>query len=235
MKLQKESCFIILLLTCCYLKETNSHIQKSTLTLPVVLANYKKVITTPNFTLYGLCRILAISGGTTYAVNSPFLFQQLLHLSPVSYAWLSVIPALGFFIGSMLTKKMAANFNVNQIIQRAAWLLLLGSLMLLFINYFFAISIAGIVIPMLIYMCGSGMIFPSSMTGAILPLGALAGSAAALIGSVQNLGRGFFSSLVSFIPVQSAIPLALIITVLASSCVAISFILKKRQAVQGNV
>ena len=225
---------IILMLTSCYLKETNTNIQKHALTVTKVWKNYIEVFKTPNFSSYGFCRILAISGGTTYAINAPFLFQHLLHLSPVSYAWLSVIPAVGFFIGSMITKKLALKTSINSIINIGATLLLLGSLSLLIINQIFGISIIGIVIPMLIYMCGNGMVFPSTMTGAVLPLGALAGTAAALIGSFQNLGRGFFSSLVGSFHTQSALPLSIIITLLSSICLLLSLRLTYRQAKQGT-
>lgn len=212
----------ILLLMGLYFKETNVHVSTHTLSLGKVFGNYRQVIKTRGFLSYGLCRILAISGGTTYAVNSPFLFQHLLHLSPISYAWLSVIPAVGFFIGSIITKRLVSRVSLDRIIHLGALLCLLGSLSLLIVNQIFALSIAGIVIPMWIYMCGSGMVFPSTMTGATLPLGALAGTAAALIGSCQNLGRGLFSSLVGVFDVDSILPLAIIITLLSSLCVCLS-------------
>jgi hypothetical protein len=85
---------------------------------------------------------------------------------------------------------------------------------------------------MLIYMCGSGIVSPSAITGAIFPLGMLAGTAAAFVGSLQNLGRGFFSSFVSYFHNNSIMPLALTVSVLSVICFLISFQLKGEKSEQ---
>ena len=213
---------VMLVLALLYLQETNANIQKGWITPLKVFQNYGMVVKTPSFLSYGFCRILALSGGTAYAINAPFLFVHLLHLTPIVYAWVSVIPASGFFIGSMVAKKLGKNRRLDGVLALGGLCLFVGSISLLGLGLFLPLSIPLIVIPMLIYMCGNGIVFPTALTGAILPLGAVAGTASAFIGSAQNLGRGFFSSLLGALHPESVLPLAVMISILSCLCLMIS-------------
>lgn len=213
---------VMLMFSLLYLQETNVHVQKGWLTPLQVLRNYVQVMKTKSFLSYGFCRILALSGGTTYAINAPLLFVHLLKLSPIAYAWISVIPGSGFFIGSMVAKQLGKTHRLESVLLLGGVCLFIGSLSLLLLGLSLPLSIPIIVIPMLIYMCGNGITFPTALTGAILPLGALAGTATAFIGSTQNLGRGFFSSLLGSLHPQSVLPLAIMVSILSSSCLLIS-------------
>jgi DHA1 family 2-module integral membrane pump EmrD-like MFS transporter len=213
---------IMLALSLLYLQETNANVQKGWLTPRQVLRNYVTVMKTKSFLSYGFCRILALSGGTTYAINAPLLFVHLLKLSPLAYAWVAVIPGSGFFMGSMVAKYVGKTYRLETVLLLGGLCLFIGSLSLLVLGLSLPLSIPMIVIPMLIYMCGNGITFPTALTGAILPLGALAGTATAFIGSTQNLGRGFFSSLLGSLHPQSVMPLAIMISILSSLCLLIS-------------
>ncbi len=213
---------IMLGLSLMYLQETNANVQKGWLTPKQVLRNYATVMKTKSFLSYGFCRILALSGGTAYAINAPLLFVHLLKLSPIAYAWVAVIPGSGFFIGSMIAKTLGKTHRLETVLLLGGLCLFMGSLSLLLLGLSLPLSIPMIVIPMLIYMCGNGITFPTALTGAILPLGALAGTATAFIGSTQNLGRGFFSALLGSLHPQSVMPLAIMISILSSLCLLIS-------------
>jgi len=214
---------VIFLLFLKLFKETKLSSTKNHLNLKYALLSYKDVVKTNNFWQASLCRILAISGGTAYAANSPFIFQSLLHLTPIQYAWVSVIPAFGFFTGTLLAKKLGNHHTIEKIIQLGAVLLLTGSLLLLIFGYIH-LTILSVIIPMLIYMCGSGILFPSTLTKAMLPLGALAGTGAALIGSIQNLGRGFFSGFVGYFHAYNILPLAITLVCIANCVMMVCLI-----------
>jgi MFS transporter, DHA1 family, 2-module integral membrane pump EmrD len=217
---------LILVLIMMLFTETNTRKKIRTFSFAHIIKNYTIVIKSPNFITFGGCRILALSGGTAYAATAPFLFQTLLHFSPITYAWTAAIPASGFFIGALSVKKLGKQLAPKKIVNIGALFLLVGGVSLLVLNTVFSLSVLTIVVPMLIYMCGSGIIFPSAMTGAILPLGMVAGTAAAFIGSLQNLGRGFFSSFVGYFHNNSIMPLALTVVVLSLLCFFVSLKLK---------
>ena len=213
-----------------YFQETRERQTDKQLSLWQALKHYATVIKTPSFCSYGICRILSISGGTAFAVVSPFIFQALLHMSPVRYAWISIIPGIGFPLGSMMTKRLAERYHVNTIVRTGAVFIFIGSASLLLLGLWLPISTLTIIIPMFFYLIGNGIISPSAISGAILPLGVLAGTASALIGSFGNLGRGFFSAFVGYFHNGGILPIAMTLVILSGLCLGISIVCLKKSA-----
>jgi len=219
--------FFVFILIILVFYETNVHAKIQALSIRKIVGGYISVLKSVNFVKYAACRVLALSGGTAYAATAPFIFITLFRYSPVKYAWISIIPAIGFFIGSLLVKRLGKNRDEETIVRIGALLLCLGSFLFLIIWLIFGASPEVVVICMLIYMLGSGIIFPSALSGAILPLGVLAGTASGFIGSFQNLGRGAFSSLVGYFHNYTIYPLVITLCILSLSCILIAFRLNK--------
>jgi DHA1 family bicyclomycin/chloramphenicol resistance-like MFS transporter len=59
-------------------------------------------------------------------------------------------------------------------------------------------------------MLGMGFTFGISMAGAITPFKHMAGTACALVGSIQMIGGTLFSAIAAFAPEHNQIPLALV-------------------------
>ena len=213
---------VVFVLTYHYLTETRIKQANSCFSMRSILGDYKKVIVSNNFLQFGLCRVLIISGGTAYAVSAPFLYQGILKLTPVQYAWIIILPASGFFIGSLLSKRLGGSMMIEKVVKSGVYLGFFSCLLFLAWNGMMPTSLLSIMLPMFIYKIASGIVFPSAIVGAILPLGALAGTATALVGSVQNLGRGFFSTVVGLFYSGNVIPLALTMTGLSLLAVIVS-------------
>jgi len=214
---------MVLLLSYRYLVEIRVKKSGGRFSIGQVMKNYKEVIRSKNFLEFGLCRVFIISGGTAYAISAPFLYQGILRLTPVQYAWLVILPALGFFVGSFLSKYFGKFNSIEQVLKIGIYISFFSCLLFLAWNSVFSVSLLSIMIPMLIYKVGSGIVFPSAIAGAILPLGTLAGTAAALVGSIQNLGRGFFSTIVGVFYAGNIFPLAITMLLLSLLALFVSF------------
>lgn len=98
----------------------------------------------------------------------PYVFFDLLHLLPESYAALIVLMILGYLLGSIVGSHLAVRFGINEVITLALIIvvgmsaagLLLASLQLVTINT--------ITIPIVLVMIGSGMAFANTLSGALL-------------------------------------------------------------------
>ena len=215
----------VLFITYRFLPETNANrVKNQRFSLRKIIYSHKTVIGTRTSVPYGLCRVLSVSGGTSFAVVSPFIFQTLLHMSPLKYAWISIIPGLWFPIGSMLAKRYSHKHGNHVLVRIGAIFIFIGSVSFMLVSVSMPLTTLGVIIPMSFYLMGNGTIFPSALTGFIMPLGALAGTAAALLGSFQNLGRGGFSLLVGYFHNETVLPIAIVLTALSTLCLLISFL-----------
>ena len=74
-----------------------------------------------------------------------------------------------------------------------------------------------LIIPASLMIFSGGFIFANCLSSAMVPFGAIAGTAAAVVGSIQVLGGSIASGIVSQLPFKSALPLSILLVIL--SCI----------------
>lgn len=83
-------------------------------------------------------------------------------------------------------------------------------------------NIEVIIIPLMLFMIGTAMIFPNSYAGAMNPFAKLAGSATAILVGGQILGGFFVSLLIAFLPSYNQLYLAIVLIVCALSVIIVN-------------
>ena len=77
-----------------------------------------------------------------------------------------------------------------------------------------------IILPIMLTLLGAGILFPTATTGAMDPMGKIAGTAGAMLGGLQNLGAALMTYGFTLISQTTQRPLAVVLT-LATTIIAI--------------
>ena len=213
--------FLILLAVIFYLPESKQPDPTFSLRPRPILANFKKVITNPQFYTYSLTGAMASAGLYAYLAGSPFVFMDLYHVTGQHYGWIFAIIAAGLITSSQLNNILLRKYTSGQIIRATLSLQCIIVLILVLGTYNSWLGLYGTITCIFFYLCCQGFSFPNSSALSMAPFTKEAGSASALMGSIQMaLGAGS-SALVGLLSNGTAIPM----TAVMGGCSITAFII----------
>lgn len=160
-------------------------------------AIYGRLLTDRNFLGFTLAGGFAAAGMFAYITGSPFVFIELFGIPPENYGWIFGSNAFGLIALSQVNGRLVRNVDPTKILRVCLALSGVFSLFLIaagLLNFGFW----GIATAVFLFIASLGMIFPNSTAGALAEQRQHAGSASALIGSLQYGLAAIASSLVSY-------------------------------------
>lgn len=144
---------------------------------------------------------------------SSFLLINVLHISKQSYGLCFGANAISFILSGFLCIKIVEKAGMKISILLGSVLLIVGSLSMLLINYYSGLTVAHFILPMFIVTAGLGLMMGPAIAGALADFSSMAGSASALLSSLQFLSAALFGSMVLRMHTSTAIPFALLILI----------------------
>lgn len=194
-----------------WLPETNKKLNPFATKLKVLINNYTILLKSPIFIGYSLCSSLAFAGLTAYFTTGPFLFENIIGLTPTEYGWLGLVIAAGLGLGGYLNKLWTAFIGWHRMLKMSIIIILCSGILMLILALFNLVNTFAIMLPMLMYSFGAGITFTHSFAKAFEPFGQIAGFAAALFGCLQILGGAVASALVALVHEKNQIILSVIL------------------------
>ena len=199
--------FLILLAVIFYLPESKQPDPTFSLKPKPILASFKKVITHPQFYTYSLTGAMASAGLYAYLAGSPFVFMELYHVTGQHYGWIFAIIAAGLITSSQMNNILLSKYTSGQIIRVTLSLQCIIALILVLGTFNNWLGLYGTITCIFFYLCCQGFSFPNSSALSMAPFTKEAGSASALMGSIQMaLGAGS-AALVGLLSNGTAIPM----------------------------
>lgn len=198
-----------------YLPETNLRMQATRNSLKSVFNTYWFILRNRVFLGFFIPGLICFIGEIIYSMISPFLIQEKLGWSPVAYGWLSILTVAGLLLGTLIANRLAHKFNHHQMVLIGLCILVLGAVTMLLLSLIVKMSVMSIVLPMLIFVVGVGIVYPNTNMGALSPFTAIAGSAGALQGGLQMLGAGFLGVGLAHVESGNQFTLAVTLTLLS--------------------
>jgi MFS transporter, DHA1 family, multidrug resistance protein len=192
-----------------------------------VLQEYGQVVREPGFLAYALAGSIAFAGLFAYISGSPFVFMQYFGLSETWYGWLFGLNAFGFILGSQINRLWLRTKSAAQISRRAVWAQAMAGIALAAGSLFGLLDTSSSLALIFIYMFFIGFIAPNATALALKPFTRFAGSASALLGSLQMITGALASGLVSYFHNNTPLPMALIMA--GSASIALFILLVYRQ------
>ena len=147
-----------------------------------------------------LGHILIIAGGYgglfAFISASPFVLQTVHGLSPFGFAVAFAVASLGYIAGTSLAARLVTRWGIDRTIGGGVAALAAGGVAMIAATALSPGAVAGIVIPMMVYLFGLGLAMPQAFAGALQPFPERAGAASSLIGCVQQAVAAALGTLV---------------------------------------
>jgi len=198
---------ILVLLKGCFLNESVK--MKSELSLKNVLEKYLELFRHKSFLLFGMGLFLPTIGMFSYLTASPFIFQDVIGLSPSEYGRLAFFIGLVIMFTSFLNSKLLHYYSINTLIRLGSILMICAGILLLTFHMVGILNTWSYLIPTLIYFSCMPFSNSNSVSKAMSQIDHHFGSANALLSTFQFLAGAMASLIFSLIPQVNAFPLAI--------------------------
>lgn len=171
---------------------------------------YLSILKDRKFLAFTLAGGLAQAGMFAYITGSPFVFIELFEIPAENYGWIFGSNALGLIAVSQINGRLVRFYNPTAILRAALFAAAIFSVILIAAG-FLNLGFWGVTIPIFLYVAGLGMIFPNATAGALAEQTENAGSASALIGSLQYGLAAIASSCVSYLSNGTQVPMTALV------------------------
>jgi DHA1 family bicyclomycin/chloramphenicol resistance-like MFS transporter len=179
--------------------------------LGAVLAVYGLLMRDRAYIGYVVSGGLIFSGLLAYIAGSPFVFIELFDVPPERYGLFFGINAIGIVGASQINRWLANRYDASRIVSAVLPVAMSAGAVLLFDAYSGFGGFAGILVPLFCFIACHGFVMPNTTALAMAPHGSVAGSASALLGTLQFVLGATAGTLVGVFGNGTAVPLAAVI------------------------
>jgi DHA1 family bicyclomycin/chloramphenicol resistance-like MFS transporter len=209
-----------LVLVATFLPESLPEARRRRQPIGAVLAIYGRLLRDRAYMGYVLSGALIFAGLLAYIAGSPFVFIELFEVPPERYGLFFGVNAIGIITASQINRWLATRMEARRIVGMMLGVAMTASLVLLFDAYSGAGGFAGILVPLFFYIACHGFVLPNTTALAMAPHGHVAGSASALLGTIQFVLGATTGALVGLLANGTPVPLAAVI----ASCGVAAFL-----------
>jgi DHA1 family bicyclomycin/chloramphenicol resistance-like MFS transporter len=160
---------------------------------------------------YVLSGGLIMAGMFAYIAASPFVFIELFHVPPQRYGLFFGTNALGLITASQVNGRLAHRVNPQTILKVVLPTTAAAGLLLVIAAYTGTGGFAGILAPLFVCVASVGFVLPNTTVLAMAAHGRVAGSASALLGTVQFLLGAGAATLAGALGSATALPMAVVV------------------------
>jgi MFS transporter, DHA1 family, multidrug resistance protein len=178
------------------------------ISLAEMVAGYGQLLANRGYIRYSIA--LGCVAGFTFAYISgaPFFFIELHGMSPQRFALLFGANAVGLIGASQLNRRLLRRFNAQRIMKTCFALNALAALVLVAAEMTGKGGFLGQGLLIFFCVCMTGFLYPNLTALALAPFGKTAGSASALLGTIQYSIGASAGALVGALHNGTALPMA---------------------------
>ena len=169
---------------------------------------YSRLLRDRAFMRYALSGALVISGMFAYIFGSPFVFMQIYGVRPERFGWIFGAIALGLISASQLNRVVLARVAGARILSHALVVTAAAGMILLVMAWTGVGGLAGLLVPLFVYIASLGFVLPNVIATALGPQGRNAGTASALLGTLQFGAGATVGALLGVLGDGTAVPMA---------------------------
>lgn len=175
------------------------------------LGQYRRLLANLPFLGYALTGGFAVAGMFAYIAGSPFVFIELYGIPIEHYGWLFGSNALGFILVAQLNAWLVARHGPGYWLGKVVWFYWAAGLVLLLVALAKPQALWPLLVPLFCCIACLGILLPNASACAMAGQGRHAGSASALLGSLQFAIAASAAAMVGVLHDGSAWPVALVI------------------------
>jgi DHA1 family bicyclomycin/chloramphenicol resistance-like MFS transporter len=190
------------------LPETLPSERRANVGIGQALALYGQLLADRAFLAYALAGGLVSAGMFAYISGSPFVVIDLYGVAPERYGLIFGSNALGLIIASQANRWLLKRYRAEVILRAALLVISVAGIGLVATAATGFGGLPGLLVPLFICIAGVGVVGPNSSAAAMAPHGRIAGSASALLGTLQFVVGALSGMLVGALANGTALPMA---------------------------
>jgi DHA1 family bicyclomycin/chloramphenicol resistance-like MFS transporter len=152
-----------------------------------------------------------------YIAGSPYVFIDLFHVPTTHFGFFFGANAVGFLVAAQFNVWLVRRFESDGVIGTVLLVQMIDGLLLLAGTWTGSFGLYLTATLIFIYVASVGCLFPNTTAMAMAPHGDKAGSASALVGTLQFTLAALTASAVGAFNTGTALPMAAVIAVCGSS------------------
>lgn len=200
-----------------HLPDTLPPSRRSLIGVRSIIVRYGEICVERGFITHAVVGTFTVSAMFAYIAGTPAVFINHYHWSPTGYAAMFATNAAAYIAFNQLNPRLVARFGIRPVITVAVYSLLATTSALMVFSIL-PLGALPIMAALFASEFGFGLIMPSSMVGALSRHQSHAGSASALMGTIQYCGGAIAGALVGLYANGTAGPMA--VTMLACAALA---------------
>jgi DHA1 family bicyclomycin/chloramphenicol resistance-like MFS transporter len=183
------------------------------LSLSSVFGGYGAVLAHRGYLVYLGILTLSYAGLFAWISGASVVLQGVYGLSPIVFGFTFALGAAGYMVGATIAARLVVRLGLDRTMGLGVMVLAAGGLALAAVV---AAGVPGVwlVAAMAIYLAGLGLSMPQAMAGALTPFPDRAGTAASLMGLVQQAVAAFVAAVVGNYLGSSAWPVTGVVLVM---------------------
>jgi len=150
-----------------------------------IVADYGRLIADPVYLGYTLTCTLAFAGLFAFLSGSSFVIIEYFGVNQEHFGLLFMLVVAGYISGTLLGARLCRHFDFHRLVGAGSMLLFFSGAIMLAVALNQPGHVMSIVLPMMLFMHGVGLVMPQSMAGALANYSHIAGSASGLLGFIQ--------------------------------------------------
>lgn len=174
-----------------------------------ILKTYKGLLLHQRFLAFALSGGLATATMFSYIVSSPRLFIEYFEVTPQTYGLLFGLNAASLIIGSQVSARLLKKHSPLKILPWALGGLLTAGILVLLLALISLATLPLVMACLMVFMFCYGFVGPNSSALALTDQGHQLGSASAMLGTLSISCGALAGFLVSLIPFNGPLPLAM--------------------------
>ena len=202
-----------------YLPESRKPDPSFSLKPKPIINSFLHVAKEPQFYTYAFAGSIASAGLYAYISGSPSVFMEIYKVSEKQYGWIFAMVAVGLISSSQLNTILLKKYKSEQVVVIALLFQSLTGIILFTGSMFGFLGLFSTIFLCFLFLSCQGFTFPNTSALSLAPFSKTAGSASALLGSIQMGIGALTSALVSYLNNGTAIPM----TIVMACCALLSF------------
>jgi DHA1 family bicyclomycin/chloramphenicol resistance-like MFS transporter len=158
---------------------------------------------------------LAFGALFAYISGSSFVLQGVYDVSPQLYSVLFAMNGLGLIAGSQINARIVGRYGPGRLATRGLQAIAAAAVALLGLSLVDGLGVWSVLVPTYVIVSSLSFVMPNTTVLALADHAAVAGTASALLGVIQFLVGAVTAPLVGAGGTDSAVPMAVVMTVVA--------------------
>jgi DHA1 family bicyclomycin/chloramphenicol resistance-like MFS transporter len=188
--------------------------------MQLILRGYRKLLRNRDFLIHSGMLGVAMGLIFVFVTGAPFVIIDMLHVAADRFGYYQASMVLAFFLGSVLASRLADHWQALSLLTVGVVLMLVGTLSLCLVIGFDVVTPLTFTGSFMLMTFGMGPLFAVAPSRALRSIQGQAGTASAMLSSIQLTMAGIAAVLISVMNDGTARPMA-VVTVFLGCLLAI--------------